>query len=224
MNAPVVSVQGVEYGYGGDFVLRVPAFELSAGERVACIGPSGCGKTTLINLIAGAIVTSRGDVRLEGVSLASLSDAKRRALRLRRVGMVFAEFELLDSLTALENIMLPFRLSGSMRLTRDVRERACELADSLGIGHVLGRGPRRLSQGERQRVSVCRALVTNPGLVLGDEPTGNLDPKNARAVIDLLIAASERTGAALFIVTHDHGLLDKFDRVFDLGACAEAKG
>jgi putative ABC transport system ATP-binding protein len=217
MSERIVEVRDLAFGYSSGFQLSVDALNIERGGRVACIGPSGCGKSTLINLIAGVLEPIRGSVHIGGVCVSSLGPAARRAFRLRNIGMVFQEFELLDHLSALDNILLPYRLSSSQRITASERERARSLAATLGIGDLLRRSPKRMSQGERQRVSVCRALVTRPQLVIGDEPTGNLDPRHAAAVMDLLIAASSEIEAALLVVTHDHSMLPRFERVVDLG-------
>ncbi|MBX3322578.1 MAG: ABC transporter ATP-binding protein [Phycisphaeraceae bacterium] len=222
MRQAVIEAHGIEFAYGENFALRLDELLIARGERVACVGPSGCGKTTLINLISGVLRPDAGWIELDGERISDLGESARRAARLRKIGMVFQEFELLDYLSAIENILLPFRLSGGLRLTREVRERAHELAQSLGISSLLARPPRRLSQGERQRVSVCRSLIMKPVLVIGDEPTGSLDPRNAKAVLDLLISASMAVGASLFVVTHDHSVLSKFDRVIDLSEHAQA--
>lgn len=210
----VVEALDVRYRYpGGDgFELRMPSLSIAAGQRIACIGTSGCGKTTLVNVISGVLVPESGRVRLCGQDLGSMSEASRRSLRRRAIGMVFQEFELLDYLSAMDNILLPFRIGGG-RAGRAERVRAGELAEALGVGGLLSRRPRKLSQGERQRVSVCRALVTRPAVVIADEPTGSLDPQNASGVIDLLMEATGQAGAALFVVTHDHTLLDRFEYV-----------
>ncbi|MCL4222502.1 MAG: ABC transporter ATP-binding protein [Phycisphaerales bacterium] len=218
MNA-VVEVRDMRFRYpGGDgFELSMPELTIRSGERMACIGASGCGKTTLVNLISGVLAPESGQVRLCGQNLNLMSDAARRSLRRKSVGMVFQEFELLDYLSAMDNILLPFRIGGERAGTPE-RARARELAASLGVAGLLARRPRRLSQGEQQRVSVCRALVTRPAIVIADEPTGSLDPANARGVIDLLVEATDRVGAALFVVTHDHSVLDRFEQVVRMDA------
>jgi putative ABC transport system ATP-binding protein len=200
----------------GDFELRVPKLEVRRGERVALVGPSGSGKTTLLHVIAGLATPERGSIRTAGVDLAGLDDARRRSFRIQHVGLVFQEFELLEYLSVLDNVLLPYRMHPALRLTPDVRERAHALATSVGIGEQLARRPAQLSHGERQRAAVCRALVVEPELLLADEPTGNLDPRNKGRVLDLLLAYSRERSATLLTVTHDHDLLDRFGRAIDV--------
>ena len=130
--------------------------------------------------------------------------------------MVFQEFELLEYLSALDNILLPYHVADELQLDADVRGRARELASEMGISDLLARKPKKLSQGERQRVALCRALVTQPKLLICDEPTGNLDPKNAETIVELLLRQAREHAATVFMVTHDHGLLKRFDRVVDV--------
>lgn len=219
---PVIELSGVRFEYAGSrapvgasFALDVPTLTVARGERAACIGPSGSGKTTLVNLIAGILVPVHGTVRVNGVDVASLADAGRRAFRLREIGMVFQEFELLDHLSTLDNILLPFIISAG-RPSSDDSTVATELAGSLGIGHVLRRKPRTLSHGERQRVGICRALITRPRLLLCDEPTGNLDPDATAATLDLLLGHAAALATTVVMVTHNHQLLGRFDRVIDM--------
>lgn len=199
------------------FELAVDELVLERGEAVACIGPSGSGKTTLLHLCAGILVPDEGEVTLAGRRIDSLPDGERRACRAADVGLVFQEFELLDYLDVLDNVIVPYRLRGVKREgLRHARERAVAIAEAIGIGDLLRRLPHRLSQGERQRVAIARALVTEPALVLCDEPTGNLDPDTASTALDLLLDQARARGAALLMVTHDHGLLERFDRVIDV--------
>ncbi len=208
-------------GHAEGFVLRLPEWRIERGAHTACIGPSGCGKTTLLRILTGILYPSRGEVELLGEPLAGLSASQRRALRLERVGMVFQQLALIEHLSALDNILLP-RLLGSGRVSREDRSRARDLAEATGITHVLRRKPARLSQGERQRVAICRALVTEPALLVCDEPTGNLDPARSRSVVDLLVREADRLGSTVVLVTHDPGLLDGFAHIVDLGAASEA--
>ncbi len=227
MSAPSparVEIRDLDFRYGvGDFALRIPELVVERGERVALIGPSGSGKTTLLHLMAGIALPRSGRIVTDGVDVASLDDAARREFRIRRIGLVFQEFELLEYLDVLDNILLPCRISATLRLDDAARERAAELARGVGIGEKLGRLAGRLSQGEKQRVAVCRALLVAPGLILADEPTGNLDPDNKQRVLDILIERARESGATLITVTHDRDLLDRFERVIDfreLGAAA----
>ncbi len=200
---------------GGDYELRIPELRVDAGEHVAVIGPSGSGKTTLLHLVAGIAVPETGNVETGGVDLTRASDADRRAFRVRRLGLVFQEFELLEYLSVLENILLPYRMSPALRLDAAGRGRAEMLAADVGLGGKLARTPARLSHGERQRTALCRALVTEPELILADEPTGNLDPTSKERALDLLFDYADRAGATLLTVTHDRDLLPRFGRVID---------
>jgi ABC-type lipoprotein export system ATPase subunit len=199
----------------GDFALRVDTLAIRRGEQTAIIGPSGSGKTTLLNLVAGIRTPVRGRVMTGGVDVTRLDDAARRDFRIRTLGLVFQEFELLEYLSVLDNILLSYRINASLELDGRVRERAVELARMVGIGDHLARFPDRMSQGERQRVAVCRALLPEPPLLLADEPTGNLDPDNKGRVLDILFDYAEGSGATLLTVTHDHDLLARFGRVID---------
>jgi len=210
----------------GEFELRVPRLDVERGETVAVIGPSGCGKTTLLHLVAGVRAPASGTVMTDGVDVTSLDDAGRRDFRIRRVGMVFQEFELLEYLTVLDNILLPYRINRSLTFEESVTARAKQIAEQVGISDKLGRFATRLSHGEKQRVAVCRALVAEPVLLLADEPTGNLDPTNTERVLDILIAAVLATGTTLVTVTHEYELLPRFSRTVDFKqfmASAEAR-
>jgi len=205
------------------FSLRVPSLEIAAGERVALIGGSGCGKTTLALLLAGIHTPARGEILVDGSPVHTLSDAGRRRFRIARIGFIFQEFELLDYLRATDNILLPYRLNPALQLDRAARERAGTLAARLGLApEKLRRFPARLSQGERQRVAIARALVNEPRLVIADEPTGNLDPASAAAVLDLIEGEAARLGATFLMITHDHSLLPRFDRTLDVEAFSTA--
>ncbi|MBT8470317.1 MAG: ATP-binding cassette domain-containing protein, partial [Deltaproteobacteria bacterium] len=162
-----------EYPHGG-FSLDVPDLTVASGTRTAAIGPSGSGKTTLLNLISGIERPGSGEVRTAGVRVDRLSPAARRSFRSTTVGFVFQEFLLLEYLDVLDNILYPYRLHPELRLDASARSRARGLASDLGLASLLDRRPSELSQGERQRIAIARALVTEPALILADEPTGNL--------------------------------------------------
>ncbi len=221
----MIELESIRFAYrGGGFELAIGKLHIQAGERAAIVGVSGSGKTTLASLISGILTVERGRLRVDGVELAGLSDAARRAFRLRRIGFVFQEFELLDYLSVEENVLLPYLLGKGLRLTEDARARAVMLAQSMGLGGKLPRRPGTLSQGERQRVAICRALVTAPALLIADEPTGNLDPEAARNIRDLLLTQAAERGATLVMVTHNHGLLEPFDQVIDIAGLNAGRG
>jgi ABC-type lipoprotein export system ATPase subunit len=213
----MISISDLSFAYpGGEFELTVSDLRVERGEKLAVIGPSGSGKTTLLHLMAGIRLPQTGTVTTDGVEVTTLDDGARRDFRIRRIGMVFQEFELLEYLTVLDNVLLPYRINGSLELTDAVRGRARDLAARVGLGDKTDRLSTRLSHGEKQRVAVCRALVAEPVLLLADEPTGNLDPSNTQRVLDILVDAADATGATLVTVTHDHDLLPKFDRYVDV--------
>lgn len=220
-----ISIRDLEHDFGdAGFRLAIPSLEIAAGEHVAIIGPSGCGKSTLLNLIAGILVPRAGIVSIGGVALSQLSEPRRRGIRRREIGLVFQEFELLEYLKVRENVLLPYYLGGDLPLDDVVRTRGRALLERAGIATHAEKVPRALSQGERQRVAVCRALITLPAVVLADEPTGNLDPHNSKRVIELLRSECASRGATLLLVTHDHSLLTGFARVVDLGIPTLAGG
>jgi ABC-type lipoprotein export system ATPase subunit len=214
----VISITDLEFRHGNEFCLRIPQLEIGNSSATAFIGPSGTGKTTLLHLIAGIEVPASGRVVTNGVEVSGLDDATRREFRIRNIGLVFQDFELLEYLDVLDNILLPYRLQPGLGLDENVRSRAKQLAVDLGVGEKLQRYPNQLSQGEKQRAALCRALVPQPAVILADEPTGNLDPANKKLVLDLifdyLTHESER-GVTLVTVTHDHELLDRFEDVVD---------
>ena len=210
-----ITVRGLRFQYGRDvsFTLAVDEWQLQRGDRVVCIGPSGSGKTTFLHLLSGILVGDGGSVVTAGVDWAACTEAVRRRERMARLGLVFQEFELLEYLTVRENILLPYYIGGTMTLDGAARARAEELAEQTGIARYLGRKPRSLSVGEQQRVGICRALVTEPAILLADEPTADLDPETTAVVLDLLLEQVRRRGTTLLMVTHNHSLLGSFDRV-----------
>lgn len=216
----LITIDAVEFGYPGtdSFKLSIPSLAFDAGEHCAIIGPSGCGKTTLLNLIAGVLRPASGVISNQKVTVSDLDDKARRAFRIKNVGLVFQAFELLAYLNVRDNVLLPYRLHPAMSLDEEAKARAERLIESVGLQGKLKRSVDQLSQGEQQRVAVARALVTNPPLLLADEPTGNLDPDNKTRIIDLLKSAAEQTQSTIITVTHDHSLLDRFDRVIEFDA------
>ncbi len=212
----MINIRSLEFHYRyGEFRLSVPEFRVTQGEKVAVIGPSGSGKTTLLNLIAGIFTPVNGTVSVDSTGVSALNDAQRRDFRITNIGFVFQDFELLDYLNVLDNILHPYRITRVLTLDRSVRERAVRLAERMGIDDKLRRFADDLSQGEKQRAAICRALLPYPKLILADEATGNLDPENKTLILDLLFQTVEEHDAKLLAVTHDHELLKRFDRVID---------
>lgn len=221
----MIALRDVRFSYPrGGFALSIPSLDLEDGERVAVVGPSGTGKTTLLNLIAGITVAKSGSIALDGEDIAGLPDRARRTFRARNIGFVFQDFALLDYLSARENILYPYRIAAGAPLDAEARARADRLADACGLSGKLDRRPGALSQGEQQRVALCRALVREPKLILADEATGNLDPANKSAILDLLFARTHEAGASLLAVTHDHELLPRFDRVINFADFQATEG
>jgi putative ABC transport system ATP-binding protein len=196
---------------GGGVGLAFDRLELRAGEPLAVLGASGGGKTTLLRLLSGLLLPKAGQVRLDGGEpLSSLSSEARRTLRLRRMGLVFQDFALLDYLTVAENLLLPGRFLGLE--AEPARERARQLAERLEIDAHWQQTAGCLSQGERQRVAVARALVHAPEFVFADEPSASLDPARRGRVMDLLLETSRAAGACLVVVTHDPEVADACPR------------
>ena len=212
----MIDVERLKFRYvEGDFRLSIPRLQVTAGERLAVIGPSGSGKTTLLAIIAGILQPTAGSVSIAGAGLGQMRDRERRHFRISQIGFVFQDFRLLDYLSVMDNILHPYRISRALTLDPRVRSRAATLAARMGIAELLGRRPDRLSQGEKQRAAICRALLTSPRLILADEATGNLDPATKHLILDLLFEAVVAEGATLVAVTHDHELLPRFDRTVD---------
>ena len=215
--APVLEAKQLAKTYesGGAKVLGLRGVDISIerGEFVAIMGPSGCGKSTLLNLLAGLDRPTAGEVWLDGQRIDGLSETDLARLRRRKVGFVFQFFNLVPTLSAVENVELPLLLVGRRR--KDARRSASDLLSELGIGDRAAAAPVQLSGGQQQRVALARALANRPDIVLGDEPTGNLDSATAREVLGLLRAARER-GQTLLLVTHDARVAAAADRVITL--------
>ena len=183
-------------------------FDIARGDSVAIVGASGSGKSTLLSLLAGLDAPSSGSVTLAGEPISTLDEDGRARVRGQHVGFVFQSFQLLPSLTALENVMLPLELRGD----RDVEGPAKRILGQVGLGERLDHYPRQLSGGEQQRVALARAFVTAPSLMLADEPTGNLDNRTGQGIIDLLFGMNAQAGTTLVLVTHDEHLATRCRR------------
>ncbi|MEV6968648.1 ABC transporter ATP-binding protein [Hamadaea sp. NPDC051192] len=199
----VVRVDGIRKEFGDTIALDGLSLEIHTGEAVAVMGPSGCGKSTLLNMIAGLDRPTAGTVEVHGEDLGRLNETKLALFRRHRIGMIFQFFNLLDDLSALDNVALAAQLAGTA--AGPARTRALELFDELGIADRRDVYPAALSGGERQRVAVARALMNRPALLLADEPTGALDSRAGEQVMDLLLDLHQ-IGQTLLIVTHDERL------------------
>jgi putative ABC transport system ATP-binding protein len=212
----MIELRNLEFRYREqEFCLNVPELTVQKSEKVAVIGPSGSGKSTLLNLIARILRTEQGTIKVNNLTISELSEPQRRDFRITNIGCVFQDFELLDYLNVLDNIIHPYRITGALTFNGTTKARAKALAEQMGIGNKLKRHPNDLSQGEKQRAAICRALLTQPRLILADEATGNLDPENKTRILDSLFGAVEEHKATLLAVTHDYELLERFDRVID---------
>lgn len=212
----IIKIRNLSFQYREHgFHLQIPEISIPQGQKIAIVGPSGCGKTTFLRLLAGIHIPQCGTLTVDGINIPQLPDIKRRNFRISRIGFVFQEFELLDYLSVLENILLPFRINRALCFDTEVKNRAIRLASEVGLADKLKQRPMNLSHGEKQRVAIARALIIQPQILLADEPTGNLDPKNKKRIKTLLFEQALQTRATLIFITHDHSLLSGFDRVID---------
>ena len=213
----MIEINDLTFEYpGSDFRFNLNSLNIKSGNKVALIGPSGYGKTTLLNLLSGILEPIKGTIHLNGTEVTKLADSQRRNFRITNIGFVFQNFELIEYLNVLDNILLSYRINPSLSMNREVIDRAETISDQLGLGDKLKRNVGKLSQGEMQRVAICRAILNNPKIILADEPTGNLDPRNKEKIIEILFDYSSRENATLITVTHDHSLLKGFDEVLDM--------
>ncbi|MCH7804529.1 MAG: ABC transporter ATP-binding protein [Acidobacteria bacterium] len=195
-------------------VLRDVSLSVREGSRCAIVGPSGSGKTTLLGLCAGLDRPTSGSVALNGVALNDLNEDELAQIRNQYVGFVFQTFQLIPTLTALENVMVPIELRGES----GVRRQAIELLNQVGLGERLDHYPAQLSGGEQQRVSLARAFINQPKILFADEPTGNLDGETAEKISDLLFELNEAAGTTLVLVTHNLELAQRTQRIISLKA------
>jgi len=212
-----VAVEGLRFHYGGEggFRLHVPELHIPAGSRAAFHGPSGCGKTTALHLIAGILEPASGTIRIGDTEITALTESQARAFRIGNIGFVFQDFALIDYLDVEHNVLYPYFLNPALRLTDEARVRARELLGQLDLADKTQRMPGQLSQGERQRVAICRALVTRPQILMADEPTGGLDHIRSEVVMDLLDGLVAERGISLLMVTHDRSMFPRFDQLWD---------
>ena len=214
----IIRAEGVVKSYRTDTekltVLKGIDVSVRRGEMVGIMGPSGCGKTTFLNSLSGLDNVDEGQIWLEGVDLAKMSDRQRTSYRAQRMGFIFQVYNLLPVLSSVENVELPLLVSG-MR-PKEARERSLDALETVGLKDWARHRPAQLSGGQRQRVTIARALVNNPAIVWADEPTGALDSKTAGEIMELMRDLNERQGLTFVIVTHDPGVGASCDRVIQM--------
>jgi putative ABC transport system ATP-binding protein len=210
---PIIQLEGVELSLpsaaGMVHILRGVDLAINAGESVGVVGPSGSGKSTMVMIMAGLERASKGRVVVDGADYAAMNEDALALFRRNTIGIVFQSFHLVPAMTALENVAIPLELAGRS----DAFDRARAELETVGLGHRLSHYPSQMSGGEQQRVALARAFATEPKLILADEPTGNLDGANGRAVVDLLFGAQQRLGTTLVLITHDAALAEHCHRV-----------
>jgi putative ABC transport system ATP-binding protein len=204
----------VDTSEGSLQILRPISFEVKSGESVAIIGASGSGKSTLLGLLAGLDQVTEGEIFLDGEALHSMNEEDRAILRGNKVGFIFQSFMLVQSLTALENVMLPAEIAG----LDNPKALALDILEQVGLKHRAHHFPNQLSGGEQQRVAIARAFITSPKILFADEPTGNLDAKNSEKIEALLFEMNREKGTTLVLVTHDNELAEHCDRQLTMNA------
>lgn len=193
-------------------ILRDINFNIPTGKTAAIVGRSGSGKSTLLGLMAGFDDVSSGDIRIDNVVVSQISEDERAQLRLNSLGFVFQSFQLIPTMTAIENVMLPLQIRGDM----NVKQTALNALEKVGLAHRVGHRPNQLSGGEQQRVAIARAFVTGPKILFADEPTGNLDINTGQLIIELLFSLNQQYSMTLVLVTHDPKLAEQCEIIIHL--------
>ncbi len=218
---PIIEVRNVKKCYGKEQgleceteVLKGISLQIERGSFVSIMGPSGSGKTTLLDIMGALLRPTSGEVLIDGVKLSSLDDNGLARIRGKKIGFVFQQYNLIASLTATENVELPMRIMGMGK--ENARRRAVSLLRSVGLGHRLENRPSQLSGGEQQRVAIARALANEPEIILGDEPTGNLDTKTGESILGILKKLNKNKGYTIVLVTHDPRIAGYSDKVIKI--------
>lgn len=213
---PVIRCRELRFSYSKAFSLEIDHLDISRGDKVAITGASGCGKTTFIKLLSGILKPDSGSVFLDNLELSRYSKTDLQDLRIVKTGLVFQEFELFDYLKIIDNITLPLRINPALTYTPQSTSRAQQLLNAVGLGKKSNSYPGQLSQGEQQRVAVCRSMIASPGILLYDEPTANLDAKNRDAILNIIFDYCHTHNATLVMVSHDREIIPSFDLQIDL--------
>lgn len=207
----MIKVDNISYAYNEQTEISFPEIKLESGEHALILGQSGCGKTTLLHLLAGLLTPKTGSVEIDQIKLASLGTTEMDAFRGNNIGVIFQKPHFIKALSVVENVEIAQSLGGKVN-----RSEAIKTLTTLGLGHKIKSRVTDLSEGEKQRVSIARALINNPKIILADEPTSALDDNNCNAVLGLLKDIAEKAGSTLIVVTHDNRLKDKFEKRIEL--------
>ena len=213
----ILQISDLHFQYpASDFKIEVSDIKITQGSKIAISGKSGSGKTTLIHLISGILKPQSGEILFFDKSITDMNDNDIRKHRISNIGFIFQEFELLDYLNVMDNLVLPYKINKSLSLDEEIKDKAKEIATRIGIGNKLDQHPKQLSGGERQRLAIARALITSPPLIIADEPTGNLDDKTSNIVMDEITDQVSYTNSTLIMISHNNELISSFDEIIDI--------
>ena len=213
----ILQISDLHFQYpASDFKIEVSDIKITQGSKIAISGKSGSGKTTLIHLISGILKPQSGEILFFDKSITDMNDNDIRKHRISNIGFIFQEFELLDYLNVMDNLVLPYKINKSLSIDEEIKNKAKEIANRIGIGNKLDQHPKQLSGGERQRLAIARALITSPPLIIADEPTGNLDDKTSNIVMDEITDQVSYTNSTLIMISHNNELISSFDEIIDI--------
>ena len=213
----ILQLRDLHFQYpASDFKIEISDIKITQGSKIAISGKSGSGKTTLIHLISGILKPQSGEILFYDKSITDMNDKEIRKHRISNIGFIFQEFELLEYLNVMDNLILPYKINKSLVLDAEIKDKAKEIANRIGIGNKLDQHPKQLSGGERQRLAIARALITSPPLIIADEPTGNLDEKTSNIVMDEITDQVSYTNSTLIMISHNNELISSFDETIDI--------
>lgn len=213
----ILQIRDLHFQYpASDFKIEISDIKITQGSKIAISGKSGSGKTTLIHLISGILRPQSGEILFYDKSITDMNDKEIRKHRISNIGFIFQEFELLEYLNVMDNLILPYKINKSLVVDSEIKDKAKEIANRIGIGNKLDQHPKQLSGGERQRLAIARALITSPPLIIADEPTGNLDEKTSNIVMDEITDQVSYTNSTLIMISHNNELISSFDEIIDI--------
>ena len=213
----ILQIRDLHFQYpASDFKIEISDIKITQGRKIAISGKSGSGKTTLIHLISGILKPQSGKILFYDESITDMNDKEIRKHRILNIGFIFQEFELLEYLNVMDNLILPYKINKSLVIDAEIKDKAKEIANRIGIGNKLDQNPKHLSGGERQRLAIARALITSPPLIIADEPTGNLDEKTSNIVMDEITDQVSYTNSTLIMISHNNELISSFDEIIDI--------